>query len=71
MNKDNFPFVVYVIHACADKWSLSPAQVYQKLKSYGCITHYLVPHYDVLHTLGRSYLVDDIENYIVKRGGCI
>jgi len=68
MNKDSMEFVVYLIHACANKWKRSPKQVYRKLKEADCINNYLVPNYDVLHTQGSKYLVDDIEKYLEIRG---
>ena len=27
MNKDSMEFVVYLIHACADRWHMTPKQV--------------------------------------------
>lgn len=68
MNKESFSFVVYMIHACANKWDMLPSKVYQKLQSAECIEHYLVPHYDILHTQGTDYIVDDIEEYLEVRG---
>ena len=61
-------FVVYLIHACANKWNKSPKQVYMKMKEAGCIDKYLVPNYDILHTQGSNYLVDDIKKYLAIRG---
>ena len=68
MNQEIMEFVVYMIHACANKWTLSPKQVYHKLQSTGCINEYLVPNYDILHTQGSGYLVDDIGEYLRIRG---
>lgn len=68
MDKESFSFVVYMIHACADRWGKLPSEVYQKLQSAGCIDGYLVPHYDILHTQGTGYIVDDIREYLKVRG---
>jgi len=68
VDKESFSFVVYMIHACADKWGKLPSEVYQKLQSAGCIDGYLVPHYDILHTQGTGYIVDDIREYLEVRG---
>lgn len=68
MNQDSFSFVVYMIHACADKWDMLPSEVYRKLQSVGCIEQYLVPHYDILHTQGTGYIVEDIRKYLEIRG---
>ena len=29
MDENNFSFVVYMIHACADRWNVAPSKVYQ------------------------------------------
>lgn len=68
MDKESFSFVVYIIHACANKWNMMPSEVYRKLKSVGCIDGYLVPYYDILHTQGTRYLVEDVREYLEVRG---
>ena len=68
MNRDSFEFVVYMLHACADKWSQLPSAVYKKLKESGCIGNLLVPYYDILHTQGTAFIVSDIEDYLSARG---
>ena len=68
MNKDSLAFVVYMIHRCANQWGLSPAKVYRMLDESGCIQTYLVPHYDVLHTQSSGYVLEDIQQYLQKRG---
>ncbi len=68
MNENTFPFVIYMIHACANRWNRTPKQVYNKLKDADCIDRYLVPHYDILHTQGTDYVVDDIQEYLNVRG---
>ncbi len=67
MNQDIFSFAVYMIHACANRWNMSPSRVYKALKKSGCLTQYLLPHYDVLHTQSTEYVVDDITEYLRKR----
>lgn len=68
MDKDKMSFVVYLIHACSAKWYKTPEEVYRLLKSTGCIDNYLVPNYDILHTQGTQYLVDDLQGYLELRG---
>ena len=71
MNRESMEFVVYIIHRCAARWQMSPSKVYQLLSEYGCINSYVVPHYEVLHTLSSEYLVDDVERYLRVRGYAI
>lgn len=68
MNKNSLSFVIYMIHRCANQWGLPPSKVYQMLEESGCIQSYLVPHYDVLHTQSSRYVMDDIQQYLQKRG---
>ena len=68
MNQDSFAYVVYMIHACADRWSKLPSDVYRTLKKSGCIDQYLVPNYEILHTQGTEFVVDDIQEYLDIRG---
>ena len=68
MNQDSFAYVVYMIHACADRWHKLPSEVYKTLKGSGCIDKYLVPNYEILHTQGTEFVVDDIQEYLDIRG---
>lgn len=68
MNEDSFSFVVYVIHACADRWDTTPSNVYHAIKNSGCLDTYLIPYYDVLHTQSTDYIVHDIGEYLERRG---
>ena len=68
MNKESFAYVVYLIHACADKWHMLPSETYNILQESGCIETYLIPNFDVLHTQGTEYIVDDIKKYLNLRG---
>lgn len=64
MNQENYSYIVYMIHACANAWGVSPSEAYGEIKKSGCLDQYLIPYYDVLHTQGTDYVVNDIEEYI-------
>ncbi len=68
MDKESFSFVVYMIHACANKWGKLPSEVYSVLSKTECINKYLVPHFDILHTQSTNYVIDDIVEYLRVRG---
>ena len=68
MSKDCFEFVIYMIHACARKCHKTPLEVYRIIESKGCVSEYLVPLYDILHTQSVSFVVHDIEEYMANRG---
>ena len=38
------------------------------MKRAGCISGYLTPHYDVLHTQGTEAVIADIREYLENRG---
>ena len=67
MDDQCFSFIVYMIHACADRWDMSPARVYQALIRSDCLEHYLIPNYEILHTQSTNYIVHDIEEYLKER----
>ena len=67
MFQESFEFVVYMIHACANKWNCLPSFVYRKLKASGCIQEFLVPNYEILHTQSTDFVVRDIEEYLKVR----
>ena len=58
---------IYMIHACANRWRKTAAQVYFALKQSGCLNHYLIPNYDILHTQSTDFVVKDIEEYLAQK----
>lgn len=68
MSDDKFSFVIYMIHACADKWDKTPSEVYKAIKESGCLDEYLIPYYDILHTQSTDFVVEDIAEYLKERG---
>lgn len=67
LSSEIFSFVIYMIHACANRWRKTAAQVYLALKQSGCLNHYLIPNYDILHTQSTDFVVKDIEEYLVQK----
>lgn len=61
-------FVVYLIHALSEAWKMATPNVYSLLKTSGTLDKYVIPFYDVLHTCGSRYLVEDITGYLTDRG---
>ena len=43
-------------------------EVYKLLKKTACIEKYLVPFYDVLHTMSSEMVVRDVLEYVEARG---
>jgi hypothetical protein len=42
--------------------------VYRRLKKSDILTDYIVPSYDVLHTFGKEYLMEDLTEYMREKG---
>ena len=43
-------------------------EVYNRLKQSGILYGYIVPSYDVLHTFGSRYLMEDLIDFMKKKG---
>lgn len=65
---DKLYFTVFLINHLADKLGESVSSIYNKLKSVNAITDYIIPCYDVLHTQGAEYLMEDLQEYSKLRG---
>lgn len=62
-------FVVFCIESVADALGTSSGTVYRALSGDdGILSQYIVPSYDVLHTQGKEYIVDDILEVMKERG---
>lgn len=62
MNSNQVDFSTFCIGSVATALNMNQADVYRRLKSSGILMDYIVGCYDVLHTFGRLYLVDDISH---------
>ena len=68
MDKKELGFVVFLIHALAYAWGKPYRVVYQILNDTGILDGYILPFYDVLHTLGKQYLIEDITGFVRDKG---
>ena len=64
--KKELSFSIFMLYSLADKWKMSP--VYKILNSTGVLDNYIIKCYDVLHTQGKEYLVEDIADYVREKG---
>ncbi len=68
-NKSELEFAVFCIENIAIKSGASPTRVYDALtKDSDILNNYIVPCYDVLHTQGKEYIVNDILDFANKKG---
>ena len=68
MDKDILEFVTYCISKLSGKLNMSQQEVYNRLNNSGILYDYIVPSYDVLHTFGSRYLMEDIISYMKEKG---
>ncbi len=68
MDKDILEFVTYCISQLARTLNLPQGEVYRRLDNSGILNEYIVPSYDVLHTFGSGYLIDDLTSYMKEKG---
>ena len=61
-------FVVFILHALGQHWNMTTPEVYEILNTTGILDDYIIKCYDVLHTLGKEYLVEDITELVREKG---
>jgi hypothetical protein len=62
-------FAVFCIEALADELHMTGDEVYKILTDDSDILDaYIVPHYDVLHTQGRPWLMQDLTDRMKEKG---
>ena len=68
-SKRELEFAVYCIENVATALGKPSDVVYHALSGMdGVLYQYIVPSYDVLHTQGKDYIVNDICEVMAKRG---
>jgi len=66
--KKELVFSIFMLYSLAEKWKMSPTKVYKILNSTRILDDYIIACYDVLHTQGKEYLVEDITEYVREKG---
>ncbi len=68
MDNRTLEFVTYCIGQLSLLLKLPQREVYKRLKKSGILYGYIVPSYDVLHTFGSRYLMEDLTEYMKEKG---
>lgn len=68
MDKKVLEFVTYCICSLSLYLHLPQTEIYRKLKDSGILYGYIIPSYDVLHTFGSRYLMEDLTEYMKEKG---
>lgn len=62
-------FAIFVIEGVAERLGIAGDEAYRMLKDGpDVLDTYVIPSYDVLHTQGRSYVIDDVLRAMHKLG---
>ena len=68
MSADQLDFVTFCIGNRSIRLNLPQKVVYIKLKESGILDDYIVKGYDILHTFGKEYLMNDLIDYMQEKG---
>lgn len=61
-------FSIFILYSLAEKWKKTPSAVYKILNLTGILDNYIIAGYDMLHTQGKEYLVEDITEFVKEKG---
>lgn len=68
-NTQELEFAIFCIECVAERLGVGAERVYKAFTDQSDILFgYIVPEYDVLHTQGRDYIVDDLLEVMRERG---
>ena len=68
MQEYQLDFVTYCVGNLDERLNMSDSKVYKMLRSTDILNGYMIPCYDVLHTFGKEYIMDDLISLLKKRG---
>lgn len=61
-------FTIFCVSNVAANLKMNVRETYHCMNNSGVISDYIVPCYDVLHSFSKEYIVDDIIDYMRKKG---
>ena len=67
-NEDILEFATFCIGCLSRILNLPEEEVYNRLKDSGILHGYIVECYDVLHTFGSVYLMNDLIDFMKEKG---
>lgn len=67
-NEKELEFAVFCIENIAIQLNANPTQVFKALtEKSNILNDYIVKNYDILHTQGKEYIVDDVIEVMKER----
>lgn len=64
---EQLEFATYCIGNLSRRLGLSQTEVYNMLADSGILGDYIIGRYDVLHTFGKEYLMDDLVDFMREK----
>ena len=68
MTTEQLEFATYCIGNLSIKLDLSQESIYTRLKESGILYDYIIKGYDILHTFGKEYLMNDLISFMKEKG---
>lgn len=68
INEKEMDFVVYCVENLANYISEDSVKVFDLLDENDLIEGYILKFYDILHTQGKDWIVEDLVEQLEKRG---
>lgn len=69
LNRDELEFVVFCVENVGQKLGKTGDEIYRLLtKDSSILEEYIVPNIDILHTLSKDYIVEDLVEYMQSEG---
>jgi hypothetical protein len=68
MSEEQLDFAIYCIGNLSRRLNIPQPQIYNMLNDSGILQGYIVECYDVLHTFGKEYLMEDLIGYMREKG---
>ncbi len=66
---DELEFAIFCIESVASRLNVKAQRVYAALtEQTDILNEYIIPEYEVLHTQGKDYIVDEIIDVMKERG---
>lgn len=67
-SEQELEFALFCIDFVAKELQKPTEEVYKKLKSSNLLQDYIIDNYEILHTQGKDYLVEDIIAVMKNKG---
>jgi Protein of unknown function (DUF3791) len=67
MSNSQLTFTVFMLNKYALATKTPITEVYKRFDELRILDNYLIRHYDVLHTLGENYLIEDLTELVAQK----